>query len=190
MKSDYYNTYHALRITHHEIMDEYFYNLTELIYKEVDSYLPVYKNNPCRECKICCTTLASQGLTSLEFDYMREYLIKNSRTDEEAENFRDYIDKLKNENLNQPLHLICPFYNLQAKGCSIYPARPLSCRTFGYFIKDERQYLIPEECYLKKNIKIYTKQTFSEIMPFAQPFYSLVYDYEKFRNDDKSSSKK
>jgi len=153
------------------MMDSYYYEQTELVYKEVDKYLPEHKENPCKDCKMCCTIMASQGATLLEFDYIREYLIKTGRSPEEIEKFRDYVIKLKEPETNKPVHLICPFYSSTKKGCSIYPARPLSCRTFGYFIKDERLHLIPDICNLKKFIKMYTDYTFASVVPFALPFY-------------------
>jgi Fe-S-cluster containining protein len=173
------NTGHGSRVTRYDI-DPLFYNQTEKIYKEVDKHLPVHKENPCKGCNICCTSSASQGATTLEFDYMKEYLIKSGRSPEEMEQFKDYVNKLKDPSTSKLLYNKCPFYNLTEKYCTIYPARPLSCRTFGYFIKDGRLHLIPDRCFLKKNIKIYTDITFVSLLPFALPFYEIVYAYEEF----------
>ena len=167
------------RVTRRD-MEPLFYYQIETIYKEVDSHLPVHKQNPCNGCNICCTSSASQGATTLEFDYMKEYLIKSGRSPEEMERFKDYVNKLKDKSTGKLLYNNCPFYNITDKYCTIYPARPLSCRTFGYFIKEGRLNLIPDRCFLKRNIKIYTDITFGNLLPFALPFYEIVSSYEEF----------
>ncbi len=161
-------------------MEPLFYRHVEMIYKEVDSHLPVHRGNPCNGCNMCCTSSASQGATALEYDYMKEYLVNSGRSPEELDKFRDYVGKVRDTSTGKLLYSNCPFYNFTEKNCNIYPARPLSCRTFGYFIKEGRLHLIPDRCFLKKTVKIYTDKTFGNLLPFAMPFYDMVYSYEEF----------
>ncbi len=161
-------------------MEPLFYRQVEMIYKEVDSHLPVHRENPCNGCSMCCTSSASQGATALEYDYIKQYLVNSGRSPEELDRFKDYVSKVIDTSTGNLLYNNCPFYNLTDKCCTIYPARPLSCRTFGYFIKEGRLHLIPDRCFLKKTVKIYTDNTFGSLLPFALPFYDMVHLYEEF----------
>ena len=75
----------------------------------------------------------------------------------------------------------CPLYDEQLKGCSIYPARPLPCRTYGYFMNRSTISLIPDFCALKPTTVLYDDATFFQHLPFCVPFYSLIYSYDDFR---------
>ncbi|MGV8118744.1 MAG: YkgJ family cysteine cluster protein [Candidatus Xenobiia bacterium LiM19] len=75
----------------------------------------------------------------------------------------------------------CPLYDEQLKGCSIYPARPLPCRTYGYFMNSSTISLIPDFCALKPTTVMYDDATFFQHLPFCVPFYSLIYSYDDFR---------
>ncbi|MHC9543458.1 MAG: YkgJ family cysteine cluster protein [Vulcanimicrobiota bacterium] len=75
----------------------------------------------------------------------------------------------------------CPLYDEQLNGCSIYPARPLPCRTYGYFMNSSTISLIPDFCALKPTTVLYDDATFFQHLPFCVPFYSLIYSYDDFR---------
>ena len=158
-------------------MDSYYCEQIEKAYENIKDYLPKHNENPCGNCRICCTYIVSLGVTLLELDYIEEYLKSEKIPVEKLKEFRDYVNKVKED--GEFKYKICPFYDSEIKGCGIYSARPLSCRTFGYFIKTENLHFIPDECLLKKNIKTYEDETFNEIMPFIRPFYSLVFQYER-----------
>lgn len=157
-------------------MNSYYWEQIKKAYENIEKYLPEYSGNPCGNCRICCTYIVSQGVTLLELDYIDEYLKNEKISDEKLKEFQEYINKA--EENREIKYKVCPFYSSELKGCRIYSARPLSCRTFGYFIKSEKLHFIPDECLLKKNIKTYEDETFNEIMPFIRPFYTLVFQYE------------
>lgn len=158
-------------------MDQSYYEALKLLYDEIDGYLPQHDGNPCKSCNMCCTSLASQGVSLLELDYIEEFL---TRKETPAATLLDFIYYVSKKNVYSSGSLLCPFYDKDWGGCSIYLARPLSCRTFGYFIREENLDLIPSSCFLKKTTKIYTDETFPLLLPFTLPFYTLVNNYEEF----------
>jgi len=155
-------------------MDPYYYKQTEIAYEIIDRYLPAHKENPCKNCTICCTCdLRPGGATLLELHYIKEYISRKGMAAEDSEKFQEYINK------ERKTYKRCPFYSMEENGCTIYPARALACRTFGYFIKEDSLHLIPDECMYKKNITTYSSETFNTVMPFVRPFYTLAMEYEK-----------
>jgi len=154
-------------------MNNYFYRKLKKIYDFAEDFFPKSMENLCVNCNICCTAMASLGVSLLELEYINEYLLQKNISVEYINKFIDYINKAEDRE-EHLIYDICPFYD---KGCFIYPARPLSCRTYGYFIKEEYLNIIPEECFLKKDIIIYNDETFAETLPFVLPFYSLVNEY-------------
>lgn len=159
-------------------MNPYFYETLQKLYAEIDNYLPEHKVNPCGNCRICCTFIVRMGVSLLEYDYMKEYIKKTGGNQKQLDDFKDYLARKEDPKTGELLYKICPFYDEKMKGCSLYPARPLACRTFGYFIKENSLDLIPDECNLKKDVKIYRDETFSEVMPFLRAFYTLVFKYD------------
>ncbi|MDQ7822722.1 MAG: YkgJ family cysteine cluster protein [Candidatus Eremiobacteraeota bacterium] len=155
-----------------------FYNRTCEVFREVESFLPSTGGNVCLACNICCSSVASLGVTELEFDYIHEFLERSGRDVEGAALFRDYIFTVRKPPDVRPQKLICPFYDRKAEGCAIYEVRPLSCRTYGHFIREDLLGLIPERCVLKKNVVIYKEETFFRYLPFTIPFFTLAFAYD------------
>lgn len=158
-------------------MNPSFFARTEELYRSIDDYLPSSGGNPCNQCRLCCTGLAFQGVSELEFDYIEEYLIRKGKDPEQVKPFRKFIGAKKRGSPG-PADESCPFHS--GTGCSIYEARTLSCRTFGYFIRAENLSMIPESCAFRKKVILYTVESFGELIPFAVPFYSLVGSYDRF----------
>lgn len=90
------------------------------------------KNTLCSNCTlVCCTNTVNMEVTSLEWNLIKDILIEN----------KELIDKVKenSKNINIKNNLSdllynCPFF-IDNK-CSIHSYRPLFCRTYGYFYKN------------------------------------------------------
>jgi len=230
---------------YHTVISRDFLCHLESVFQEVDRHLPSFAYNACGECRVCCTAEARLGVSELEFEYVGAYLGSKGRSQSELSDFREYIQKKRNEgsrdqqnrdqvsrdqqshgqqnrdqhscdqgsrdqeNRDQQNRCIenaeeadpekadenperepvekslkfdrCPLYDEQLKGCSIYPARPLPCRTYGYFMNRSTISLIPDFCALKPATVLYDDATFFQHLPFCVPFYSLIYSYDDFR---------
>lgn len=158
-------------------MNPGFFEQISEIYRQIDATINAGNGNLCKSCYKCCTSIASMGISNLEFDYIRLYLGQNERNIDDVNIFVDYIDKVKNEE-NKLIYNVCPFYDIINKQCSIYPARTLACRTYGIYMNEKNMDRIPESCYIKKNVIQYNDTSFAEKLPFARRFYELVYKYE------------
>jgi Fe-S-cluster containining protein len=158
-------------------MDYHYYRRTEAIYRDIEAYLPHFAGNACGACHRCCTSEASQGLNALELDYLGDYLKTRGRSEEEALKFSDYVNKLRDSLSGELLFNECPLYDSSMGGCSVYEARPLSCRTYGYFMNENSIHLIPDDCGLKKSTVLYTDESFGSLLPFAMPFFALIFQY-------------
>ena len=167
-------------------MNDYYYEETGRLYKIVDQFLHNNSLNPCGDCNICCTSAVSQGVSILEFDYIKEFLLKIKTDPERGNEFADYVNKKKCSVHNSVIHHTCPFYEKNFKQCSIYSARPLSCRTYGYFVKSDNFKLLPDKCAFKKSVKIYGEENFEELLPFVYPFYLLIFEYDEHKKMNKS----
>jgi|GEM_PF-1336946 len=209
---------------YHTVKSRDFLCHLESIFQEVDRHLPLFTYNACGECSVCCTAEARLGVSELEYEYIGAYLRSKGRSQNELNDFRDYIQKkttgesnckqgrdqdscdrqglcLENrcienaeeaspekadenqesESFRKSLKFNrCPLYDEQLKECSIYPARPLPCRTYGYFMNRNTISLIPDYCALKPTTVLYDDTTFFQHLPFCVPFYSLIYSYDDF----------
>ncbi len=200
-----------MRVTTYHIMTtQDFLCHLETIFREVDRHLPSFPYNACGECRVCCTAKARLGVSELEFEYIGIYLRSMGRNTRELIDFREYIQKKGNEKRSCQEHISignamgvdpdmtevnqlmqapekglkfdeCPLYDERLKGCSIYPARPLPCRTYGYFMNSKTISLIPDFCALKPTTVLYDEYTFFQHLPFCVPFFSLVFSYDDFR---------
>lgn len=160
-------------------MDPIYFARVTLLYEDINTHFPPSEGNLCGSCHRCCTSEASQGVSALEFDYVEEFLLRAGRDSREVDALRNYIHKVDPPGPEGSRR--CPLYDVETSGCSIYIARPLSCRAFGYFIREGNTGLIPPGCALRELTITYTDETFASLLPFAMPFYSLVYEYENLR---------
>jgi Fe-S-cluster containining protein len=161
----------------------------ETVFREVDSHLPSFSYNACGDCRVCCTAEARLGVSELEFEYVGAYLASKGREQSELSDFREYIQKKADETGKALRHFKCPLYDEEIKGCSVYPARPLPCRTFGYFMNSSTISLIPDFCALKPTTVLYDESTFFRYLPFCIPFFSLIFSYDDFRSRESGHEK-
>ncbi len=84
---------------------------------------------PCRRgCDACCRRLSeSPRITEAEWDRLRELISSLDST------VRDQIHQGIKEVRGQTSPVICPMLDRQEGACLVYAARPLACRTYGYF---------------------------------------------------------
>lgn len=111
-------------------MRELFFQELEQIYQNLNRSLPSGKGNLCGDCYHCCTTaeLTEHRVTALEIDYLE------SRVGEDKiASFLNFLDRSPNT--------VCPYYQ---GGCTVYEARPYSCRTFGHYRREDTP--LPEIC--------------------------------------------
>ena len=155
-------------------MKQSVYDIISEFYKSLRNFFPEYKGNPCIECNICCRRIANLGASLMETDYIEEFVRRRDMDRQIFHDFKEFIEKKPQEKAGQT----CPFFSEKLKGCSIYEARPLSCRTFGCFINIKFGHLIPEYCRIRSKLTYYTDSDFSEKMPFVIDFYRMAQIYE------------
>jgi tetratricopeptide (TPR) repeat protein len=144
-------------------------------YQDLEPYLVQVKGNVCRECSCseCCTFAARGGnhaVAEMEFDYIEKYYQKKGYPQGDVEQFKDYLSRRRNEK-KELIYSICPFFDEKQYGCSIYEARPLSCRLYGSFFVEE--FPIPNRCYFKTIGKKIRKNNSLEEIPLAFQFSEL-----------------
>jgi len=103
----------------------------EQIYSELGKSFDRGGKNFCGECSYCCTYNFLHGVSLLEYEYIYIYL-ERLGMGRKAWEFRDYIRK-KRTVRGELIYTGCPLYDEEKKGCSIYTARPYSCRIFGLY---------------------------------------------------------
>lgn len=88
---------------------------------------------PCRKgCDECCRSLASQPrVTQGEWSAIAASL--DALPPEAATSLRLRI--LESNHASRPI--VCPFLDGSAGACLIYEARPVACRTYGFYVERE-----------------------------------------------------
>ncbi|MGL5711480.1 MAG: YkgJ family cysteine cluster protein [Paraclostridium sp.] len=98
----------------------------------IDDLNNIYESVPsgdCKGCGNCC--MESVGISLVEFLNIYEYLSKNS------ELRKICIDKVIDYYFNEYIKKSpCPFKDKDNR-CMIYPVRPLNCRIYGHWTKDD-----------------------------------------------------
>lgn len=87
---------------------------------------------PCRAgCDTCCRSLPHlPTITRAEWDRLREALTQlDARTQEEIR------QRLREEDARETGKTICPILDLESGRCRTYHARPIACRTYGYYVE-------------------------------------------------------
>jgi tetratricopeptide (TPR) repeat protein len=144
-------------------------------YEELDKHLLSVEGNVCKACQCneCCTFAAKGGkhsVSDLEFDYIEHYYQKTGYPQANVSLFKEYLSKKKDNNGNV-IHAVCPFFNHEEHACSIYPARPISCRVYGsYFLEGMP---VPSKCYFKNIGKTIKTGNFFKEFPMALEFCEL-----------------
>lgn len=143
-----------------------FYTALEALYGRLDDALPRFEGNACGSCYQCCTArgLSRHVVSDLELDYLRERV----GTDR-LEAFRLYAAREGAE--------VCPYYE---GGCTVYPYRPYSCRTFGHYRAAGTR--LPELCVFIGQEREFEPRTFLAELPEARALHRLKRDYLAVRH--------
>ncbi|HSQ33795.1 MAG TPA: YkgJ family cysteine cluster protein [Peptostreptococcaceae bacterium] len=99
------------------------------IFSELNKVYDSVPKGNCKGCGNCC--MESVGINLVEFLNIYNYLQKSNKLKSNSMNnifdyyFLEYVKKLP-----------CPFKD-ENNRCSIYEVRPLNCRIYGHWIKDD-----------------------------------------------------
>lgn len=161
-------------------MDDRIYEIITAFYENLNSFFPSYDGNPCENCNVCCKRIANLGASQMEKDYIREYISRNRLPAEYMDKYCEFIDFL-GKSPAEKHGKTCPFFSEEIKGCSIYKARLLSCRTFGCFLNKKFESMVPDYCLIRDRIVYYDDSDFASKMPFVPDFYRMqeIYDSKK-----------
>lgn len=85
----------------------------------------------CRRCGKCCTEITNIDLVPQDIQKIASFLHENESKIIEQFTVPTTIPGLRRIR-DQP----CPFYDLEAFGCKIYPARPICCRMYPFLTAD------------------------------------------------------
>lgn len=152
-------------------------------YDELNRHLIPVEGDVCKACQCndCCTFAARGGehfVSEMEMDYIEEFYRKKGYPRGSINLFKEYLARKKAQN-GEILHQICPFYDTAAQGCSIYPARPLSCRLYGsYFTEGFRP---PQRCHYLNKGKVLGKNQFLAEVPVGLEFMEVKMEYQVMR---------
>ncbi|MEQ8188215.1 MAG: tetratricopeptide repeat protein [Candidatus Eremiobacterota bacterium] len=152
-------------VTREELFDrlEGCYNKLSLLFEKS-------KKNFCGSCHSCCTCVLTHGVCEIEYQYIDLYLDKNNRTGE-TKKFRDYINKKRSTD-GQIIYNGCPLYD--DCGCSVYPVRPYSCRTYGLYGRIP----VPPFCAFRDFTITYKAKDFYNTVPLASEFFEIKSLYD------------
>ena len=142
------------------------------IYIKLGNLLDRGGKNFCGTCRQCCTYNFLHGVCAIEYDYIDKYLRKKGNS-EGGRQFKDYIRKKRTVD-GKLLYRGCPLYDEEKKGCSIYPARPYSCRLYGLY----GQITPPLYCSHREFTIIYPRNKLYEVSPMATEFFEVKTLYE------------
>lgn len=136
---------------------KYFRQLTDL-YKRLEGELRPQPGNPCGDCHVCCTGdgLSQHNVTALELDYLEEHVGQ-----ERIDDFRRFLKRDGEISL-------CPYYE---GGCTVYTARPYSCRVFGHYRRQDTKF--PEVCVFRGQEHIFQVGQYREVVPESEELIEL-----------------
>ena len=157
------------------MIDKFYDALTD-VYKSADDLMPSYESNPCEKCNLCCRRIENLGIDRLELDYIAEF---ERRRNADMSVFHKFEEFMKGET-SRRFGKQCPFFSESLKGCSIYEARPLACRTFACFINEKIKASLPKCCLIGGRTVCYNDSDFAEKLPFVISFYHLSSEYSEF----------
>lgn len=128
--------------------------------------------NNCQRCGDCCFNCAS--VHPIEFLNIFDFL----QTLPELTQLRLAKQLVRYEVLNlTTLQNKCPF--LEEKNCLVYERRPLQCRLFGLYTKDEYRQLVAKSLYENEKLAMY----YARFKRVALPKEVMTYDIEQCENN-------
>jgi tetratricopeptide (TPR) repeat protein len=135
------------------------------------------RDNPCGHCKACCTATGrrSHTVTGIELAYLAA---RGGRTAQPTA-FVAYLAQERDES-GALRHPVCPHYASSAGergegGCSVYAARPFSCRVFGHWRLDDSA--LPTDCVFEGTETRFTQSSYFAEVPQARRLVALEVEY-------------
>lgn len=122
--------------------------------------------NPCGTCLQCCTSSGrrSHGVTEIELAYL-----ESQTGPERIDAFRAYV---KGEPGGDTT---CPYYDRGAHGCTVYAARPFSCRVFGHFRVEGSR--LPPDCAFEGTEAAFSRNAYLSDVPLARELLDLDWEF-------------
>ena len=149
------------------------------LYKKLDSLLPPSGENICMDCYKCCTAAARQKVSSVELDYIKDYLRAKDMSLSLMKDYNDFLRARLKSDSSDAWQIICPFYNVKEKRCIIYPVRPYSCRIYGNYsgaVED-----LPGNCPYRKKVNLYTEKNMFKVIPCSVSYGSIAAAYNTYK---------
>lgn len=114
---------------------------------------------PCqRGCDHCCRQLARPPeLTNAEWRRVDEAVAAFPKPIQVEINYKIKALLTQITQNRMESHVVCPFLDEQQKSCHIYYARPIACRTYGFFVArdgDDYCQIIEKDVALRRDINI------------------------------------
>ena len=124
--------------------------------------------NPCGSCHACCSAQGRrrQRVTRLELAYLERHGGAAVR----LEAFEAYLWR-DEEPDGALLHPVCPHYHAELGGCTVYSARPYSCRVFGHWRLEGSG--LPEGCTFTGSELEFSVASYLSEVPFARELVEL-----------------
>jgi len=159
---------------------KFFFKLLNRLYSRVDLLLPSGGESEkfCGNCCKCCTAAASQTVSKLEKDYIREFLRLNEFSMTFMEEYERFLFARAEVHDTSALSIFCPFYDTDEHLCVIYDIRPYSCRIYGNYSQSVDD--LPKDCSYRNIVKCYVNV---KVVPFSETYVTLVcsyYVYDKY----------
>ena len=112
---------------------EQLHEIQNTVAQRVSEIASAYGDWPCRKgCDHCCRRLASVPVvTAAEWDLIAEGLgeLPSDVADQARQRIRE------SAGLSRPV--ICPLLDVDSGTCLVYHARPVACRTYGFYAERE-----------------------------------------------------
>lgn len=154
-----------------------FFKLLNRLYGRLDMLLHIQGNseNLCGDCSKCCTAAASQIVSDLEKDYIREFLRLNEFSMSFMDDYERFLLARAEVHDTSALKIFCPFYDIEEHVCVIYDVRPYSCRIYGNYSSSIDD--LPKNCSYRNLAKIYGNV---KNIPLAETYGTIACAYSVY----------
>ncbi|CAN0174614.1 unnamed protein product, partial [Phaeothamnion confervicola] len=139
-------------------LEQLFHELEE-VYASYESARIKPSGNSCGTCSACCRAGASSvhNVTRLELAYLAHHLGSES-----SGRFQSYAARERDAK-GRLLYEVCPNYDQNQRGCSVYVHRPFSCRVFGTYAQVGSR--LPDKCVFEESVVRLERESFTEGVP-------------------------